>query len=315
MLSTRLLRGMIWLAFVLVISSPAWASCPKIPIADVSLAAAFATDDTAPFQFPLTSMDSAVEESCTVFCRPAGITFGPKDEYHTAEDYFAPAGTPVYAMADGQVSFSGRMEGYGWLIIVDHPQANLYSLYGHLSPSRWHIRSGSVSKGTLIGYLGDADENGGTAERPLRTHLHFGVRAGQRADYPGKGEWRWQAGWIKSCPTDVGWLHPSGIIVSQHIPLGGFLSPQGGVLEVWGRELLLASIYVLCGVVMLVLAIKKNQPILLVIWGVVLLGVAGVFVSQGMRTGGAVAAMAFILLVLGGTRFIQAFVKRRAQAH
>ena len=314
MLNARTACGMIWFALVLVISFSTWGSCPKLPIADVSSATAFAADENASFQFPLASMDSVLEASCAIFCAPAGITFGPKDEYHTAEDYHLPAGTPVYAMANGQVSFSGRMDGYGWLIVVDHPQANLYSLYGHLSPSRWHIRSGSVSKGTLIGYLGDADENGGTAEHPMRTHLHFSVRAGQRADYPGKGEWRWQAGWTKPCPTDVGWLHPSGVIVNQQIPPGGFPNPQGGILEIWGSELLFAGVYVLCGVGVLVFAVKKNQSILLVIWGVVLLGVAGAFLSQGMRTGSAIAAMASILLVLGGTRFIHAFVKRRAHA-
>ncbi|MCK5828016.1 M23 family metallopeptidase [Candidatus Bipolaricaulota bacterium] len=306
---------MTWIALVLVASSSAWGSCPKLPIADISSAETFATDEKAVFQFPLASMDSIAEASCAVFCAPAGITFGPKDEVHTAEDYRLPAGTPVYAMADGQVSFSGRMDGYGWLIVVDHPQANLYSLYGHLSPSRWHIRSGSVAKGALIGYLGDADENGGTAEHPMRTHLHFGVRAGQRADYPGKGEWRWQAGWVKPCPTDVGWLHPSGVIVRQQIPPGGFPNPQGGIVEIWGSELLFAGVYLLCGIAILVFAIKKNQPILLVIWGVVLLGVAVIFMSQGMKTGAAVATMASILLVLGSTHLIRALVARRAQVH
>ena len=41
----------------------------------------------------------------------------------------------MYAIADGEISFSGSKGGYGWLIIIDHPQANLYSLYGHLSPA------------------------------------------------------------------------------------------------------------------------------------------------------------------------------------
>ena len=61
-----------------------------------------------------------------------------------------PAGTPVYAVADGEISFSGPMGGYGWLIIIDHPQANLYSLYGHLSPGRWRMESGTVEKGEMI---------------------------------------------------------------------------------------------------------------------------------------------------------------------
>jgi hypothetical protein len=31
-----------------------------------------------------------------------------------------------------------------------------------------------------LAYLGDSDENGGSAEQPLEPHLHFGIRAGQR---------------------------------------------------------------------------------------------------------------------------------------
>lgn len=308
-----LVRRTIWLllVLVLVLSSPAWALCPKQPIADVSSAMAYTTDENAIFQFPVASMDSIVEASCAVFCAPSGITFGPKDTYYAAEDYHLPAGTPVYAMADGQVSFSGRMDGYGWLIVVDHPQANLYSLYGHLSPSRWHIRSGPVAKGALIGYLGDADENGGTAEHPMRTHLRFGLRSGQRADYPGKGAWRWQAGWIEPCPTDVGWLHPSGIINSQSIPPGGYPNPHGGLFEIWGSELRLVGVYALCGIAALVLAIKKNQPLFLVMWGVALFGVAFLSVSQGMKMGTTIAAMAVILLVLGSTGLIRQLVTRR----
>ena len=124
----------------------------------------------------------------------AVVQSGRGPEYHAAEDYLRPAGTPVYAIADGDLSFSGPMGGYGWLIIIDHPQFNLYSLYGHLSPSRWAHETGPVAKGELIGYLGDDDENGGSAENPLRPHLHLGLRAGQRQDYPGNGQWRWMAG-------------------------------------------------------------------------------------------------------------------------
>jgi hypothetical protein len=80
--------------------------------------------------------------------------------FHAAEDFWRPAATEVYAMADGEVSFSGTMGGYGWLIIVDHPDMNIYSLYGHRSPSRWRADPGPVAKGDLIGYLGDEWENG-----------------------------------------------------------------------------------------------------------------------------------------------------------
>ncbi len=88
-----------------------------------------------------------------------------------------------------------------------------------------------MSKGDLIAYLGDSDENGGSQENPLRTHLHFGVRAGQRSDYPAAGQWRWMAGWIKPCPQDLGWLQPSAVITSQVIPTGGFREPESAFIQ------------------------------------------------------------------------------------
>jgi len=189
------------------------------------------------FRLPL---DTVVNPAHDADFREHGGLY-PDVEYHAAEDYHASAGTPVYAMADGEVSFAGAMGGYGWLVIVDHPWANLYSLYGHLSPSRWSIDPGSVSKGDLLGYLGDEWENGGSREHPLRTHLHLGVRAGQRTDYPARGEWRWMAGWIKPCPSDLGWLQPSGIIAAQAVPEGGYPAPEGNLLERWSVELIILA--------------------------------------------------------------------------
>ena len=81
------------------------------------------------------------------------------------------------------------MGGYGWLVIINHKQFNLYSLYGHLSPGRWSIKNKTpVQKGDLIGYLGDSDENGGSEKQPLVPHLHHGIRRGQMNDYPGGGQ-------------------------------------------------------------------------------------------------------------------------------
>jgi murein DD-endopeptidase MepM/ murein hydrolase activator NlpD len=201
-------------ALLLASCTPAAESCPQKLRADLSQALSYADNEALPFQYPLPELGLRDTPSPAKFCKGS---FGlDPQKFHAAEDYHLPAGTPVYAFADGEISFSGRMGGYGWLIIVDHPQHNIYSLYGHLSPSRWKLESGmEVERGDLIGYLGDDDENGGSAKKPLVTHLHFGIRVGQRADYPGFGEWRWQAGWIKPCPTDLGWLKPSAVIVGQ----------------------------------------------------------------------------------------------------
>jgi len=210
-------------------------TCPRIPRVDVTSENPDARGDL--FRLPL---DTVVNPAHDADFREHGGQY-PDVKYHAAEDYHAPAGTPVYAMADGEVSFAGAMGGYGWLVIVDHPRANLYSLYGHLSPSRWSIGPGPVSKGDLLGYLGDEWENGGSREHPLVTHLHLGVRAGQRTDYPGRGEWRWMAGWIKSCPSDLGWLQPSSVIAAQTVPDGGYPAPEGNLLERWSVELFILA--------------------------------------------------------------------------
>ena len=285
-------------SFLLAGCSHSSESCPPYTPVDLPEADAFARDDNLPFRFPL---DEFSGDGAPFFTYFGACSDGPVSarEYHAAEDFLRPAGTPVYAMADGRVSFSGPMGGYGWLVIIDHPQANLYSLYGHLSPSRWRIESGTVGKGELIAYLGDSNENGGSSEHPLVPHLHFGVRAGQRADYPGTGEWRWQAGWIKPCPQDLGWLQPSVIIASQDIPVGGYPEPAPAFLVVWGSELLLTGIYLFGGVCMLVFAIRKDKPFFLVFPGVILIAAGWIFYSKGMVRTYTLPAIGILLLVLG----------------
>jgi len=130
-----------------------------------------------------------------------------KELHHAAEDSYAAAGTPVYAIGDGKISYSGKRPGYGWLIIIDHPVENVYSLYGHLSTSRWRKGSGKVKKGELIGYLGDPEEC-----YTMRSHIHFGLRMGQKVDYPSRGDRRWMAGYTNSRPELLGWFYPSQII-------------------------------------------------------------------------------------------------------
>ncbi len=110
-------------------------SCPPQPFTDLSGVDSLAGNDQLPFRFPLDNVSCDTSPSYTEFCSHSSLTVS-KHKYHAAEDFLRPAGTPVYAMADGPISFSGPMGSYGWLIIIDHPQVNLYSLYGYLSPSR-----------------------------------------------------------------------------------------------------------------------------------------------------------------------------------
>jgi len=154
------------------------------------------------FRYPL---DDYFPETPVIDTDPPKTQQG--DNHHAAEDSFAPAGTPVYAIGDGIISYSGRAHGYGWLIIIDHPVENVYSLYGHLSTSRWKKSSGEVKKGELIAYLGTAEEG----ETPV-SHIHFGLRMGQRADYPRGGDRRWMEGYTDTLPELHGWFNPSQII-------------------------------------------------------------------------------------------------------
>lgn len=290
------------LSFLLIGCSSPQVSCPEQKQADLSGVLDYAMDDKLDFQFPLDELGDDPSFYPAIFCSHGGKS---KDEYHAAEDYFLPAGTPVYAFTDGKISFSGPMGGYGWLIIIDHPQANIYSLYGHLSPSRWRLEKGPVEKGDLIAYLGDPDENGGSAENPLVTHLHFAIRAGQRTDYPGMGEWRWQAGWIKLCPPDIGWLNPSEIITGQEDPPGGFPEPSAGLIEKWGNELGFISIYVISGVSMLIIAIKKKNFVMPAIFGVLMIAAGYVMSTKGTRISYVLYSLAALMIAFGIYQYVR----------
>ena len=86
---------------------------------------------------------------------------------HTAVDYAAPKGTPVYSIGEGKVSLCGwDPTGGGNRIRIKHPQG-YESCYMHLSGFAKGIRVGStVHQGQLIGYVGAT----GTATGP---HLDF----------------------------------------------------------------------------------------------------------------------------------------------
>lgn len=291
-------------------------ACRTQPFDDTSRIGEYAADEDLPFRFPMDELFMEPQGRQARFCEWAG----PADDlkFHAAEDYHQPAGTPVYAVANGDVSFSGTMGGYGWLVIVDHPQFDLYTLYGHLSPSRWRTDAGAeIEKGGLLGYLGDEDENGGSASRPLVTHLHFGMRVGQRSDYPGKGEWRWMAGWIKPSPADLGWLRPSEVINAQAVPIGGFPTPRGGLWEIWRAEIILGGIYVVSGLLWLFFGTRQRKRILLVLGAVMLAGVGWFFHVRGMRAGAVIQAFALVYATIVGVWWVRSHgrdVARRGHA-
>jgi murein DD-endopeptidase MepM/ murein hydrolase activator NlpD len=87
--------------------------------------------------------------------------------FHQGLDMPRPAGSPVRAVREGVVIFSGWRGSYGRLVILKHP-GGMRTWYGHLSAIT--VEPGQrVAAGALIGRVGSS----GLATGP---HLHFEVR-------------------------------------------------------------------------------------------------------------------------------------------
>jgi len=96
---------------------------------------------------------------------------------HTGLDIQAREGTPVRAAADGEVLFTGWLNGYGQIIVLDHG-SDLTTVYAHLS--RVSVTEGSkVKAGQEIGNVGKTGLVTGA-------HLHFEVRVNGKAVDPMK---------------------------------------------------------------------------------------------------------------------------------
>jgi murein DD-endopeptidase MepM/ murein hydrolase activator NlpD len=86
-------------------------------------------------------------------------------------DYPALPGTPVWAVAEGKVTFVGSRGGAGDVVVLAHPNG-AQSSYGHLSRFARGLRVGeSVRQEQVVGYVGAS----GLASAP---HLHFGLEQG-----------------------------------------------------------------------------------------------------------------------------------------
>ncbi len=88
---------------------------------------------------------------------------------HPAVDYAAPSGTPVLAIGNGQVNFSGWGKGAGNYVVLRH--ANGYeSMYLHLKGFAKGIKKGvRVDQGQIIGYVGSTGYSTGP-------HLDFRIK-------------------------------------------------------------------------------------------------------------------------------------------
>ena len=73
---------------------------------------------------------------------------------HLGIDYAAPPGTPIWAVAEGTVTFCGWNTGFGNQVILRHMNGYMTS-YGHLSSFGVGIKKGTrVRQQQIIGYVG-----------------------------------------------------------------------------------------------------------------------------------------------------------------
>lgn len=118
---------------------------------------------------------------------------------------------PVYAISGGIITYFGKIQGYGGLILEQLPNQNLTVLYGHLNLQEIILQVGDkVSPGQKIAYLGHAFSTDSGGERK---HLHFGI-------YRGNGLY------FKGYETDLNilnskWLNPDAFLkdkINKNIP-------------------------------------------------------------------------------------------------
>jgi murein DD-endopeptidase MepM/ murein hydrolase activator NlpD len=117
-----------------------------------------------------------------------GMRFHPILGYsrmHSGTDLAAPWGSPIYAVADGLVSYAGGRGGYGNYVKLEHG-GDLATAYGHMS--RIAVAPGQrVQAGQVIGYVGSTGLStgphchyevfrDGVSVDPMS--VHFVVRAG-----------------------------------------------------------------------------------------------------------------------------------------
>lgn len=86
---------------------------------------------------------------------------------HEGTDMAGPIGTPIYATADGVVTFAGWSSGYGRLIKIQH-DFGIETRFGHLNDIKVSVGQ-RVSLGDRIGDMG----NSGRSTGP---HLHYEIR-------------------------------------------------------------------------------------------------------------------------------------------
>lgn len=132
-------------------------------------------------------------------------TFHPGEDWNIPGVGNADQGESVYAIANGEVVFSGWNTALGNVILIKHALSNsefVWSQYAHLD--RRDVQKGEiVGRRQLIGTVGRGPNNRFTA------HLHFEIRKEDLPEnaWPKTNGIAWDSAKVKKF-----WLHPSTFI-------------------------------------------------------------------------------------------------------
>ncbi|NSL88635.1 peptidoglycan DD-metalloendopeptidase family protein [Chitinophaga sp. Mgbs1] len=105
-----------------------------------------------------------------------GIIEFRKSGKHQGIDFYARAGSKIYACVDGQIYTTYFSNSYGNVIILNgnYEEVNYYFMYAHLQNQGLYNPGDFVNAGTVIGYTGKTG-NASTLQ-PKQEHLHFEIR-------------------------------------------------------------------------------------------------------------------------------------------
>ncbi len=89
--------------------------------------------------------------------------------FHSGLDLMATVGTPVLSVGAGKIAFAGEREGYGKLVVVNHPSGK-QTRYAHLDEIEVKVGQ-AVNLGDILGTVGTTGQP--DSNEP---HLHFEIR-------------------------------------------------------------------------------------------------------------------------------------------
>ena len=144
--------------------------------------------------------------------------------WHTGENWHLEqgetGGSPVFAVADGDVVFAGS--NYPGLVVIIRHADDLYSMYGHLDFDAVVAEGERLKRGQLLGHVLTRTDG-------RLSHLHFELRTfyisneinGDSPSYgvncgyncpPGPGYWPMID---PRHPSQMGWRNPSSVIANR----------------------------------------------------------------------------------------------------